>query len=162
MSLDKSFNQFRDDSFTRFLRQLLNNNKKASFMSGEASEFEGRVEELKSVDNLLRQRGGLANSLSMWSSFIPPIEATRFLLELPEEDLEDGLFLLEAVVDQSRPVNAIELRKAMSQKIPNSMRAIMLGVGGESRVEEKNAPQRRIVKPSNPSGLNLDAMRNFK
>lgn len=161
MGLEAEFNRFRDDNFRRFLRRLLSGDEAASYMSGVADEFKNNSENLKKINLELSSRGGLVSSFEKWIEFVPPPEATRFLLQV--DDVEEGADLLDAVAEQERPADSNDLLKVFKQNMPNSMRAIMLGVGGDSRRSDVGRKdEKTILKPKNKSGLNLEAMKNFR
>lgn len=161
MGLDADFNSFRDGNFIKFLKRLLRGDKDASYMSGIAEDFRSNQETLVKINKELSSRLGLVASLDSWAAFIEPPEATRFLMVISE--VEDGADFLDAVVEQERPADSKALLEAFEKQLPNSMRALMLGVGGDARVNNQSTLQKKnILKPVNKSGLNLDAMRDFR
>jgi len=140
-----------------FLRKLIEQGTPASPISGQESQLLEQRDSLRIIDGLIPS--GLVQFVNKLSPYVQPLHVVLFLLDsldVDETELKEAVSGLENAAQEGLHLSAndlMEVFRESSNGMPPSLMVSMLGTVVEDKPD---------VQPCLSSGLNLDAMRDFR
>ena len=143
-----------DDRHMKFLRGILTG-RPLSPISATEQKFLARTPLVKQVNEELDRM--LLQKMESWKKFISVQEAVAFLIKaLRRKQLDDAVFILDTAVQETRSAKFKDLLTILDEA-KNMPASWALSVYAEE-IDNRHQP----AKTENLSGLNLEAMKNFR